>query len=283
MCLELKEHIARENSYTITVGIGNTVSEIALIKTSYQQAVLALEQKLIIGKNSVIRICDIQENNDKSFSNKDFIESVIKNIRELDMDGAIQSINHMTDLIISEKVGSKSLHKFFYSLLNIITYTISDMGVNTELVFSPSSDLIDDFLQNEDVEDIKKWFFNIFKSLEQAIALKESNAPNDIINRVKEYIHTNYMSDISLSNIADIVYLHPHYLGKLFKKYEGITINEYLTCIRMERAKELLIGGNVKIADISQIVGISSPQYFIHCFKSYQGVTPKNFRDMNRA
>lgn len=282
MCLELKEHIARENSYTITAGIGNPVYNISEIKTSYQQAILALEQKLIFGKNSVIRICDIQESSNKTYSNKDFIESVIKNIKDLDMDGAINAINHMTDMIITQKVGSRALHKFFYSLLNIITFTISSMGVNTELVFSSNSDLIDDFLKNEDVEDIKKWFYNIFKRLEEVIAQKESNAPSDILKRVKEYLHANYMKDISLSNIADVVYLHPHYLGKLFKKHEGISITEYLTCVRIERAKELLKEGNIKIADISQLVGMSSPQYFIHCFKSYQGMTPKSFREMNR-
>lgn len=283
MCLELKDYIARENNYTITLGIGNTMKDITMIKTSYQQAVFAIEQKLVMGKNRVIRVSDIQDSSDKSFYKKDFIESIIKKVRELDMDGAIKTIHETTDLIISEKVDSRNLHKFFYSLLNIITYTISDMGVNTELIFSSSSDLIDDFLQNEDVEDIKKWFSNIFKRLEEAIALKESNAPNIIINRVKEYILNNYTSDISLSNIADVVYLHPHYLGKLFKKYEGITITEYLTCVRMERAKELLKCSTVKISEISNLVGISSPQYFIHCFKNYQGVTPKGFREMNRG
>lgn len=103
----------------------------------------------------------------------------------------------------------------------------------------------------------------------------------DPITYVKNYIWNHIDKEISLNLLASIVYLHPAYLSRIFKQTTNITITEYLSNARMEKAKKLLTETNMKIQDISLSVGIDSPIYFGRLFKKETSMTPLEFRQHN--
>lgn len=99
------------------------------------------------------------------------------------------------------------------------------------------------------------------------------------IKQVIEYIHHNYDRDLKIAELASIVYLHPSYLHRIFKESMNCTIMEYITDIRMEKAKMLLSKTDIPITEISDFVGINSRQYFSFLFKRNTGKTPQSYRN----
>ncbi len=103
----------------------------------------------------------------------------------------------------------------------------------------------------------------------------------DKITLAVEFINKNYMKDLSVYDIADIVGLSPYYFCKQFKNDKGLNLTSYITQVRMEHAKKLLLETNLKIAEIYPLVGINKGNYFFKIFKTYTGLTPGEFRELN--
>lgn len=117
------------------------------------------------------------------------------------------------------------------------------------------------------------------QSLNCASSEKTDNPEHKkVIRSVIGIINSRFQENISLQSISDEVYLTPSYLSFLFKKETGTSLIKYITMVRMEKAKELLKSGNMKIFDIASAVGYQSYSYFNIAFKSYAGQTPSQYR-----
>ena len=101
------------------------------------------------------------------------------------------------------------------------------------------------------------------------------------IRQCLEYIGKNYASNISLDNMAQAVNISKSYLSMIFKQETGINFITYLTRYRVERAKELLLRTNMKIYEIADKVGFSSPYYFSKVFKDWTNLSCKEYKDRN--
>lgn len=100
------------------------------------------------------------------------------------------------------------------------------------------------------------------------------------MREVMKFIHTNFQEKgFGIQMIADHVGLSETYLCSFFKKQTGQTVKEYMTSVRVEKAKELLCDHNSKLYTIAQEVGFSDPNYFTTFFKKYVGCTPTEYRE----
>ena len=98
------------------------------------------------------------------------------------------------------------------------------------------------------------------------------------IKKAVLFIQHNYDRDLKVKDIAEAVNLHPIYFHRLFKAGTGCSVMEYVTRMRMEKAKMLLSQTDIPIIDISGYIGINSRQHFSYLFKKSSGVTPNRFR-----
>lgn len=93
------------------------------------------------------------------------------------------------------------------------------------------------------------------------------------------FIQKNYKKDISVASVAEHCHLSAGYLGVQFKKITGKSVLQYLTICRMEKAKELLIETNLRIADVGKEVGFESSSYFCLTFRKFFGMTAMDMRE----
>ncbi|HZG87782.1 AraC family transcriptional regulator [Paenibacillus sp.] len=100
-----------------------------------------------------------------------------------------------------------------------------------------------------------------------------------MVDQTVAYIDENYWKDISLEQCADLAGTTPYTLSKWFKQTTGVNFIDYLTNVRIERAKTLLRESDKKINDIAEAVGYQQ-SYFNRIFKKQVGVTPGQYRDM---
>lgn len=113
--------------------------------------------------------------------------------------------------------------------------------------------------------------------------LQEDKQEKRVVEEIKSYIQRHYTEELELSRLAEVVYLTPSYLSKLFKSETGGTITEYLIAVRMERAKALLRDNRAwKTYEVGEQVGYADPAYFNKVFKRFVGCTPKEFRERVR-
>ena len=117
------------------------------------------------------------------------------------------------------------------------------------------------------------------------IALFQRQAPSRTnqqqerpIQRITRYLQEHLAEEISLSVLAEEFHLNAQYISQLFKGEIGVNFLAYLTSIRMERAKSLLLTTPLSIAEISERSGYGDYRVFTKTFKKYEGITPSQYR-----
>ena len=112
-------------------------------------------------------------------------------------------------------------------------------------------------------------------------SLIRNEGGTDRIDAVIEYIQKNFCDDISVTQLAAQFNLSPNYLSSLLKKKLGLSFVDYLTVLRIGKAKELLISTNLSVHEISEAIGYYSQSYFTKTFIKKENCTPGEFRKKN--
>lgn len=99
------------------------------------------------------------------------------------------------------------------------------------------------------------------------------------IKLIKAYIQEHLSENLTLNEMAELAYVHPTYLSKLFKKETGQNISDYILDCRIQTAKEYLKKPQYKIYEVAEICGFKDPKYFSNVFKGAVGCTPKEYRN----
>ena len=109
--------------------------------------------------------------------------------------------------------------------------------------------------------------------------MEQTRAPSaSLAAKAASYIHEHYIEDLSLDKIARHIKISPTYLSRIFSQEHGKGIQEYLTELRIQKAKQLLAETDCKIYEIAANVGYQDAIYFNKLFKRRTGKTPKEYR-----
>ncbi len=102
------------------------------------------------------------------------------------------------------------------------------------------------------------------------------------VRKAENMIHEYYKTGITLEEIAEKLNLTPEYMGNQFHLEKGVKFSTYIKDYRIAKAKELLIGSNLKVFEIAQRVGYSDAKYFSKVFREQTGQLPADYRKMNK-
>lgn len=161
-----------------------------------------------------------------------------------------------------------------YLCTTLLRYLLTSLPAQETTHFQTCVDKIYTFNQFSEIKEFLEFYLK--KSLNYM--QQEMQAPKYSIHVVKQYISNHYKEDLSLNQLADIVYLSPKYLSGIFSQTTGISINRYIKNIRMENAQELLLNTNMKIRDIGITVGYPNISYFCKLFQEEFGISPEKYR-----
>ncbi|TBL81723.1 helix-turn-helix domain-containing protein [Paenibacillus thalictri] len=121
----------------------------------------------------------------------------------------------------------------------------------------------------------------LLKFYERIVAettVKSEPKAGAVITLITGYIENHYAENIYLEHIADEIGLSPKYVSRLFKETTGTSITDYISLVRMAKAKELLAETDLKISEVSERIGILSRTTFLRIFKKYEGISPMDYR-----
>lgn len=141
------------------------------------------------------------------------------------------------------------------------------------------SDYLPRIMSIEDPERLRLWFTDKIAEACRNIQSKRSEKSGSVIEEAMRYIRENYNRDISLDEVSREVNISPYYFSKLFKDSTEQNYIEYLTNLRMDKAKELLLTTDSSMKEICSMVGYADPNYFSRTFKKNIGVTPTEYKE----
>ncbi len=145
--------------------------------------------------------------------------------------------------------------------------------------FRYRKDYLSTLLQIEHYDQLRNWFIDKVSEACRNIITKREEQTSGSINMAKIYMEDNYKKDISLDDVSRKLDISPYYFSKLFKEETGENFIEYLTGIRIEKAKKLLLNRDLSIKNICIETGYSDPNYFSRIFKKQVGLTPTEYRE----
>jgi len=133
--------------------------------------------------------------------------------------------------------------------------------------------------QHESVVKLLSIFAQHLSMVSNQIVVQEANAEPPVIIRAKQYINEHQTEELSLEQVAAAVHTSKFYFCKIFKKSTGINFTDYLSRVRTERAKNLLLNPNLRVSEIAYEVGFQSLTHFNRVFKRVLGRSPTDYRE----
>lgn len=120
----------------------------------------------------------------------------------------------------------------------------------------------------------------LLREISEKAAVGYPQDSDGVIEKAKEYCRQHFAQEIDLQQVADYVCMNRNYFCDFFRKNTGQHFSEYLTLIRMEKAKELLSKTEYRSQAIAALCGYKNSSHFGRVFKAFTGMTPKEYRRM---
>jgi len=183
--------------------------------------------------------------------------------------------------------GIPSLHynpalEVYYTIsLTILSY-INRMNLTEKIAFKIGLNKLTSVEEHGTWNNAVEYLYQLSEIIFEYQNIQQDKRTSEAIMRVQQYICSHLNEDLSLVKLAEQVYFNPSYLSRLFKNVTGITISEYISMQKLEKAKELLTKGNLKIHEVAEAVGYNSSSYFAHFFKKMTGMYPQEYRDYSQ-
>lgn len=287
---DLEEIMKNYSTIAYFGGIGQPVARLRELEESFREAERALAARFTMELNRIISVEDIRmaQNvdtlDDIEITSFGEIEKTRTMLEKFLNNGAEDEIDEFVDVYINElpEENLKSVLMRQYIIMDayivMMSFCEKIEGIEGEMQ-AQSEELKNSMKTIQTLEEIKNYIRMLLKKIIGVRDTISGRRYSDIIEIAKDQIRKTYMSDeISLNTIAAEVGMSPSYFSSIFSKEMGKTFVEYLTEIRMDRAKELLMCSSMKISEIGYEVGYKDPHYFSYIFKKTQNCTPKEFR-----
>lgn len=287
---DLEEIMKNYSTIAYFGGIGQPVARLRELEESFREAERALAARFTMELNRIISVEDIRmaQNvdtlDDIEITSFGEIEKTRTMLEKFLNNGAEDEIDEFVDVYINElpEENLKSVLMRQYIIMDayivMMSFCEKIEGIEGEMQ-AQSEELKNSMKTIQTLEEIKNYIRMLLKKIIGVRDTISGRRYSDIIEIAKDQIRKTYMSDeISLNTIAAEVGMSPSYFSSIFSKEMGKTYVEYLTEIRMDRAKELLMCSSMKTSEIGYEVGYKDPHYFSYIFKKTQNCTPKEFR-----
>lgn len=255
------------------------------VQRLFEQALEASYYRLFRGRESIIDYRSVELGKQKTYH---YPRNKEKQLIEELMLGKRDEVRRIFGEIIHE-AAQCSLESFQLALSGV-TFELNN-AIQTLKPYAGTggeSDLpsLPAFLydQVETIDELEERYFAAFDTLVQRMEQKKRGKYDDLTRSIANMIEERYMDpNLSLEMIADELNLSAAYIGRIFKQHTLKTILGYITEVRMNKVRQLLVDSKDSIGEIAEKTGFSNSPYFYKAFKKLNGVTPAEFRKHGKA
>ncbi|OCT15638.1 hypothetical protein A8709_16375 [Paenibacillus pectinilyticus] len=267
--------------FTITIGVGRSQSGYTGIRISYLEALEALQNKFVLGNDRVIAYgSSVLDSGKQALYPTEVNEELLVCLRMHNEGKVEEKLEEVFQSIREQRLSIEYTYVISMGLISVCLSYITEMGHPIEDCFGENFYPYSEIKRLGSIDSTSAWIKELFTKAIQYTSKHKKTRSSKIAQSAKDYIEGHYMdSELQLDQIAQQVFINPSYLRAVFKKEIGMTVTDYVTHVRMHRARELLGKGNIRLADIAEQIGVSDPSYFSKSFKKFFGYSPSEYEN----
>lgn len=264
---------------SISIGISDPHASKGHVHQAVDEADQALQNKWIYGYGSVSEFADfrIEEVLLSGYPIK-LEEKLVNAIKLGEDEQALQHLQQFMDMMIVDKVTFRLFHRFYLQLVSSIIRILYEYQIY-EIVLQDHGQPYELLEVDVPLHEFHTKLKRLIVATIEAMAWVKIQKNERTMRKVLEFIHQNFMDDLSLDDVSQEIRMSASYFSTFFKQEQGVSFVEYLTHLRIEKAKQLMGETFLKIYEISERVGYADVKYFSRVFKRVVGVTPSEYRE----
>ena len=274
------------------LAVGQSVDRLSQIQKSYHTASRAFSQRYLYDEN-ILYYDEMEtmehpggqaETEDNAYLQKVDVNALNPAILQKFLSNGLQeeTENFVKDYFYA--IGQEPMESLVfrnYVILNVrfsVISFIKGLGCDTNEMESADTEEV----LAESGKNMESAIAYAKKMISQAIEIRDQNSGNknrSILKTAVDFIDSHYMDEeISLNTVANVANVSSNHFSALFSQNMGQTFIEYLTTLRMNKAKELLRCTGMRSSEIAGEIGYKDAHYFSYLFKKTQGMTPSDYR-----
>ncbi|SFL94026.1 Helix-turn-helix domain-containing protein [Gracilibacillus orientalis] len=264
-------HVEDILGFSVSLGLNHTGVSLLDLKNAMNEAEEALQYRLFEGYGNIYTKADQQEEDKET--NIEKISSLVKSIT---LENPTQSIDDVTTLfqLFHESNISPELAFYFIEQVRKVIFTENKDVTNSSFITAEE-------IRTMNLQDIANVFKGIISERIENIKKLNDSKRYVMCRKMIQYMNVHLAEPVGIPEIAESVGVSVSLASQWFKEEMDDTIYGYFTRLRMERAQELLIKTDKKIADIAFEVGYQHENSFIRKFREYKELTPGKYRRLN--
>lgn len=259
----------------LCIGIGNYYADIGNAYKSYDESIKAIELNRAHGVIHINGVPSSERAEDyPELAEKQLLKSILLG----DTETCLKAYNRLSGWMRSRYNNNvQEILVNSVELLVMLHHIARENGVSGD-TFLSDSNYVSRFLALEDIGKINLFFTTAIKRLSEDVSSNRAKNLSSIIVKAQAYIYKNFNRDITLEDVSKEVMVSQNYFSRLFKEETGQNFIDYLTELRIERAKELLRYSSSVNKEICYQIGYADPNYFSRLFKRVVGITPTEYK-----
>jgi len=240
---------------------------------------LLLTDKSLIVKDSWLPEGNIPE----KLHRKQFILETLGSYLD---NGRKDDFHKLFDEMINDLSDIKGIHlsyvqEYYYSIALLFLSYINKWNLAEKIALNTGLHKLMNINEHETWPNAVEYLREVADAIFSIQDTDQEKRAQDAIKKVQKHINDNINNPdmLTLVTLADLVYFNPSYLSRLFKQITNTNLSDYIWETRIKKAKQLLEEKNIKIHEVAQAIGFSSPTNFARFFKKFTNVTPQEYRD----
>lgn len=280
LACQTKETLKSELGLDVNIGVSDPVSSVYDLPQAYKKAVFASKNKFYVGKETVTLYGQIKH--------IDYVyqKDLIKNREELNnqvklgiQEKAVDMLKRIFEYYKQKQISNpEMIYMECFEIILLIRRTLVRMDIHREVkekLYRIKFDNLKDF---NTIDELYEYMKDMVTVIILSIEESRKNENSVVIARAMSYCKNNLAADITLELVADHINFNKSYFSLLFKKETGENFWDYLTNLRITKAKTLLESTNLRVYTVGEMVGYKNSSHFGRIFKDIVGITPAEYK-----
>ena len=266
------------NEYdSIIIGVGTTVDNIFRLDQSRNSALKAIQNRRVMDDNIVVEQRPHEnEESIKVHVPVDLEQRLTSLVQMGNMDAAEQYASAILDANYRKNVTFLLYYYICNTMQNILMRIINQCEMGNDVQAGNKNEIVERIDLTYDVMLLSERILLNIKTVSSYFSNKKRN--NSSLDKIIDYVDSNFMLDINLDTIANKFGYNANYLSRSMKQLKGLSCSDYLIKKRIDYSKKLLVTTKLSINEIAEESGYHSSSIYIRAFSKIVGITPGEYR-----
>lgn len=273
------DFICRHFPFQMSAGIGSCVEGRQNIQDSYKQAVFSLKNKFVNKNENVMTYGKVKTSVTlNTLLNSETRRKILIYLRQGDFKKEEQELRQIFENGRSKSISYDMLQCHCTELIFLCLEYLEERELDVKMVFPESSSPLQILDRIHTFEDAEKEILDAYKRAFHYMQDLGNTRTQVHVENIKAYIGEHYQdASFKITDISNAFHLNYHHLCHSFKQQTGMTLNQYITWVRIEEAKKRIEQGACNLTLLAEQVGYRDLGYFGKCFKKQIGISPSRY------